>query len=212
MATRHILTADSRSSFVPYIDTMLDERVLVGTGISSRESLRPLAYSVVADLIHHVRNELPLDQLARIVHVFSCNLNDATFSLSIQTMCAKLLNTIIESVHSKGNNVEALRILRGMFFSSLDKLVAVNDAHDRLKAVNVKGKGKTDEDRWRDIELAMPVQAVAYATDSLDTFQKGMFQLITLLTSRGPIPFQDPTPHVPLNSHIRATNRPPRPL
>lgn len=40
VATRHILTVDSRSSFVPYIDVMLDENVLVGTGITCRESLR----------------------------------------------------------------------------------------------------------------------------------------------------------------------------
>jgi transformation/transcription domain-associated protein len=40
VATRHILTSDSRSSFVPYIDVLLDEKVLVGTGITCRESLR----------------------------------------------------------------------------------------------------------------------------------------------------------------------------
>jgi len=40
VATRHILTSDSRASFVPYIDILLEERVLVGTGISSREALR----------------------------------------------------------------------------------------------------------------------------------------------------------------------------
>ena len=142
VATRHILTSDSRSSFIPYIDTLLEERVLVGTGITSREALRPLAYSVVADLIHHVRNDLPLPQLARVVYVFSCNLNDATFSSSIQTMCAKLLNTIIESIYAKGSPAEASNIARSMFFSSLEKLTAIVDAHDRLKALHDSEKGK----------------------------------------------------------------------
>ena len=222
VATRHILTADSRSSFVPHIDTLLEERVLVGTGITSRETLRPLAYSVVADLIHHVRNELPLTQLARVVYVFSCNLNDSTFTPAIQTMCAKLLNTVIESIYSKGDAQEANRLMQSMFFSSLDKLIAMTQTYDRLKALNEKGKGKAkeivddkedkdegekdesddkaeqdgdvdmedaedeketqvDKDKeldkmehgWREIEQAMPVQAVAYAEESHEAFCRG---------------------------------------
>lgn len=193
VATRHILTVDSRSSFIPYIDVLLEERVLVGTGVSSRELLRPLAYSVVADLIHHVRNELPLQQLIRVVYVFSCNLNDSTFSSSIQTMCAKLLNTIIDSIYNKADTNEMSKILKGMFFTFLEKLSAMSDAHDRLKALAARDKGKGrakgesgDEDievtdtsdeasdklihGWRDIEQAMPVHSVAYANESVDSF------------------------------------------
>ena len=114
----------------------------------------PLAYSVVADLIHHVRNDLPLAQLARVVYVFSCNLNDATFTSSIQTMCAKLLNTIIESIYAKGDPDQAARIAKGMFYSSLEKLVAIVDAHDRLKAIHIrdKGKGKAKEESEKNEE------------------------------------------------------------
>lgn len=198
VATRHILTADSRSSFIPYIDTLLEERVLVGTGVSSREALRPLASSVVADLIHHVRNELPIAQLNRVVYVFSCNLNDATFSSSIQTMCAKLLNTIVDSIASKGDAEQSARLMKSMFISSLEKLSAMTEAYDKLKALSQrdKGKGKAKEDSaaitsgedvtmtdevtdanadrmahgWREIEQAMPVHQVAYANESLETF------------------------------------------
>lgn len=196
VATRHILTADSRASFVPHIDTLLDERVLVGTGISSREALRPLAHSVVADLIHHVRNDLSFAQLSRIVYVFSNSLNDSTFAGSIQTMCAKLLNTIIESVVAKGDAAEVSGILKSIFFTSLEKLMAVTDTLHRLKALSAKGKGKAkeqaDEDvemseiaeqdgaserksnGWREIEQAMPVNKIAYADDSLETYCKGL--------------------------------------
>ncbi|WRT70688.1 uncharacterized protein IL334_007686 [Kwoniella shivajii] len=194
VATRHILTVESRACFIPYIDVLLEERVLVGTGVSSRELLRPLAYSVVADLIHHVRNDLPLAQLTQVVYVFSCNLNDSTFNSSIQTMCAKLLNTIIDSIHSKADSVDFARIIKGIFFTFLEKLTAMSEAHDRLKAVGIRDKGKgkakeeadgadvlmedaakeSAEDRmqngWRDIEQAMPVHSVAYANESLESF------------------------------------------
>nr|XP_018259603.1 transformation/transcription domain-associated protein [Kwoniella dejecticola CBS 10117]OBR81761.1 transformation/transcription domain-associated protein [Kwoniella dejecticola CBS 10117] len=193
VATRHILTVESRSCFIPYIDVLLEERVLVGTGVSSRELLRPLAYSVVADLIHHVRNDLPLSQLTQVVYVFSCNLNDSTFNSSIQTMCAKLLNTIIDSIHSKADSDEFARIVKGIFFTFLEKLTAMSEAHDRLRAIGLRDKGKgkekeeadgdvrmedeaksNAEDRmqngWRDIEQAMPVHSVAYANESLESF------------------------------------------
>jgi transformation/transcription domain-associated protein len=109
-------------------------------------------------------------------------------------MCAKLLNTIIDSVHSKGDPAEATRIMRSMFFSSLEKLMAMTEAYDRLKALSMrdKGKGKAKEvgqdgdvsmedasgdDKqiygWRDIEQAMPVHAVAYAHESFEAFCRG---------------------------------------
>lgn len=158
VATRHILTADSRSSFIPYIDTLLEERVLVGTGVSSREALRPLASSVVADLIHHVRNELPIAQLKRVVYVFSCNLNDSTFSSSIQTMCAKLLNTIVDSIASKGDAEQSAALMRSMFIASLEKLQAMTEAYDKLKALSDRDKGKEKAEEGgeddNDVEMA----------------------------------------------------------
>jgi transformation/transcription domain-associated protein len=176
VATRHILTADSRSSFIPYIGTLLEDRVLVGTGITSRDTLRPLSYSVVADLIHHVRNELPLEQLSKIVFVFSCQMNDSTYSSSIQTMCAKLLNTIIESIYSKGDTVEAAKIMKSMFFSSLEKLVAMTLALDKLKAPVYSGRDSEEGNKevgWRLIEQSMPVFSVAYANESQEYWCKG---------------------------------------
>lgn len=85
--------------------------------------------------------------------------------------------------------------MRSLFFSSLEKLVAMTEAHDRLKALHQrdKGKGKAKEvisstedvvmedeelsDRktfgWREIEQTMPVHAVSYAYENLETFCKG---------------------------------------
>jgi len=38
-------------------------RVLVGTGRACFESLRPLAYSLLAEIVHHVRGDLSLSQV-----------------------------------------------------------------------------------------------------------------------------------------------------
>lgn len=199
VAIRHILTVESRSNFIPWIDYLLEERILVGTGVTSRESLRPLGYSVVADLIHHVRGELNIGQLARIVHVFSCNLNDPTFTSAIQTMCAKLLNTICESIHKAAEPAESTRIMRSMFHTCLQKLVALTEAFERLRTLQAIDKkeqakevsGDADGDTkmedgsvelsaeekqargWQKIEQAMPAGGVAYVNDSLESFAKG---------------------------------------
>jgi len=38
-------------------------RVLVGTGRACYETLRPLAYSLLAEIVHHVRADLSLSQV-----------------------------------------------------------------------------------------------------------------------------------------------------
>lgn len=58
VATRHILATDFRKAFFKKIDVLLDENVLIGKGRGAQEVVRPLAYSTLADLIHHVRTDL----------------------------------------------------------------------------------------------------------------------------------------------------------
>lgn len=49
----------------------MDESVLVGKGRLCLTELRPLAFSMLAELIHHVRSELTNQQLAKVVYTFS---------------------------------------------------------------------------------------------------------------------------------------------
>lgn len=42
-------------------------RVLVGTGRACFETLRPLAYSLLAEIVHHVRGDLSLSQVLLFV-------------------------------------------------------------------------------------------------------------------------------------------------
>ena len=80
----------STAGFVPRIDQLFDEEVLIGTGWTTKESLRPLAYSTLADLVHHVRTHLSLPHLSLAVHMFSKNVHDDSLPVSIQTMSCKV--------------------------------------------------------------------------------------------------------------------------
>ncbi|GFY87893.1 phosphotransferases/inositol or phosphatidylinositol kinase [Actinidia rufa] len=62
VALKHVLGTDFKRGLFPLIDTLLEERVLVGTGRACFETLRPLAYSLLAELVHHVRGDLSLSQ------------------------------------------------------------------------------------------------------------------------------------------------------
>ncbi|KAI3638074.1 hypothetical protein MIR68_003685 [Amoeboaphelidium protococcarum] len=108
VAARHILSTDFRASFVQYVDMLLIEDVLVGTSITTRESLRPLAYSTLADLIHHVRAELSREQIRRTVELYLANMHDLSLGASIQTMCAKLLLNLIDVINADNNNQQQL--------------------------------------------------------------------------------------------------------
>nr|CDS25899.2 transformation:transcription domain associated [Hymenolepis microstoma] len=92
IATRHILNfPDIRPKFLHVIDDMMDDSVLVGEGFYFRESLRPLSYSMLGDLLHHIRNDLSLTRVSRAVDLFGKNLFDETLPFSIQMMCQRVI-------------------------------------------------------------------------------------------------------------------------
>lgn len=149
-------------------------------------TLRPLAYSTLADLIHHVRSDLSLQQLVRVVSVYACISHDSTFPFNIQTMCSKLTQACIESICQKGDKAEAIRVMQGVLLTTVEKLKSTYKAFDRMKQAaaqdehpersaeeNQKGREGYDAYDWRSIERVMPVSTVAYASDSMDTILRG---------------------------------------
>ncbi|KAM9412547.1 transformation/transcription domain-associated protein isoform 2-T2 [Salvelinus alpinus] len=101
IAAKHILTTDLRSQFIPCMDKLFDESILIGSGYTARETLRPLAYSTLADLVHHVRQNLPLTDLSLAVQLFAKNIDDESLPSSIQTMSCKLLLNLVDCIRSK---------------------------------------------------------------------------------------------------------------
>ena len=78
------------SEFVPHIEQLFDEEVLIGNGWTVNEALRPLAYSTLADFVHHVRSMLTLPNLSIAVQLFSKNVYDESLPISIQRMSCKV--------------------------------------------------------------------------------------------------------------------------
>ncbi|KAI7863236.1 hypothetical protein BDF14DRAFT_1989138 [Spinellus fusiger] len=146
VATRHILSTELRSSFVPKIDLLLNEKVLIGTGVTSYESLRPLAYSMLADLIHHVRSELTPAQLSRTVYIYSHNLHDASLAPSIQTMCGKLLLNLMDCIMKINNKAEGRELLMRILDAFAGKFAALNIQFDACVKQYKKRKQQSEEE------------------------------------------------------------------
>ncbi|CAO3644378.1 unnamed protein product [Mucor hiemalis] len=145
VATRHILSTDFRSSFVPKIDLLLNEKVLIGAGVTSHDTLRPLAYSMLADLVHHIRSELTSTQLYRTVYIYSRNLHDATLAPSIQTMCGKLLLNLIDCIIKIPNKKEGRDLLMRILDAFASKFSALNIQFKSCLKQHIK-KNKPSDD------------------------------------------------------------------
>ena len=126
IAIRHIINYNFRRIFLPKIDELLDERTLTGDGLTVYETMRPLAYSMLADLIHHVRDSLTPEQIRKTVEVYTRNLQDNFPGTSFQTMSAKLLLNMAECIAKLPNKVDARHYLMMILNAIGDKFASMN--------------------------------------------------------------------------------------
>ena len=81
------------------------------TTTTTTTTTRSLAYSILADLVHHIRAQLSLAQLSMAVQLFSKNVHDDTIPVSIQMMSCKLLLNLVECIRVKSEQDPAARDL-----------------------------------------------------------------------------------------------------
>ncbi|KAI5862854.1 hypothetical protein GGS23DRAFT_569784, partial [Durotheca rogersii] len=126
VAIRHIINFNFRKIFLSKIDELLEEKTLIGDGLTVYDTLRPLAYSMLADLIHHVRDSLSPEQIRKTVEVYTKNLQDNFPGTSFQTMSAKLLLNMAECIAKMPNKVDARHYLLMILNAIGDKFAAMN--------------------------------------------------------------------------------------
>ncbi|BFZ59893.1 transcription-associated protein 1 [Saitoella coloradoensis] len=182
VATRHILSTDFKGAFVSKIDVLLDERVLVSDGVTVHETLRPLAYSMLADLLHNVRSEMTGAQLRRTLRVYADNLRDTSLPPSIQMMCARLLLNFIDRI-LKMPHPEARQLLMYILNAFADKFASLNKQRatflhlEQAEMAGIVGKGDVAVDvdevdpAGMDLQHLRPIR-VAATTQSMADFLK----------------------------------------
>lgn len=149
VAIRHIINFNYRKIFLEKIDELLDERTLIGDGLTVYETMRPLAYSMLADLIHHVRDHLTRDQIRRTVEVYTKNLHDDFPGTSFQTMSAKLLLNMAERISNLEDKQEARYFLIMILDAIGDKFASMNHQFNNSVKISKASKAKV---AWKESE------------------------------------------------------------
>lgn len=132
-ATRHILSTDYRKLFLPKLDIIFDDRVLIGDGLTAHETLRPLAYSIVADFIH-VSSELSPEQIWKSVHKYCGFLKDDTLVPTVHVMSAKLLLNLLERILKLESRTDARQLFLVMIDAFGKRFMALNREFEDVMA------------------------------------------------------------------------------
>ncbi|KAJ5919627.1 hypothetical protein N7454_009462 [Penicillium verhagenii] len=169
VAIRHIINFNYRKIFLEKIDELLDERTLIGDGLTVYETMRPLAYSMLADLIHHVRDHLSRDQIRRTVEVYTKNLHDDFPGTSFQTMSAKLLLNMAEKISKLEDKREARYFLIMILDAIGDKFASMNHQfNNAVKVSKAYKETRKDDDTTPENYLAEKDQPPDW--DDIDIF------------------------------------------
>lgn len=192
LGLRHVANSEFRALFLPFVDLLLDERLLVGNGMTGTEQLRALQVSVLADLVHFLRPDLSAPQLIRVVHMYAGYLHDPSLSPGLQNLCTKALVGLQDVAVKKLGPEEGGRMLGNLLESYVSKLFAVRtvfqDLLAMLKATLKEKERREQPDFAQDspdgtpytmpevgaIEKLKPVQRAAFAVEPSEEVMKGM--------------------------------------
>lgn len=202
VAIRHIINFNFRTMFLPVILPLLDPKTLVGDSLTAEVSLRPLAYTMLADLIHHVREQLQPEQISRVVSVYVSHLTGddgiEVPGTSYQTMSAKLLLNMAECMSKIENQKDARLLMMTVLNGIADKFAAMNRAYPNAVKVWRQQAGsasnldavhenyladKDQKPEWdeTDIFSAMPIKAVGPRDRASDPVTENKFLFKNLL-------------------------------
>ncbi|KAK3679879.1 transcription-associated protein 1 [Recurvomyces mirabilis] len=207
VAIRHIINFSFRAHFLPVILPLLDAKTLVGDSLTADITLRPLAYTMLADLIHHVRESLQPEQISKVVSVYVGHLTGddgvEVPGTSYQTMSAKLLLNMGECMSKMEDKRNARYLMMLVLNGIADKFAAMNRAYPNsvklarqqteasertgghLDAVpeNFLADSETKPD-WDETDIfsgAMPIKAVSPRDRATDPVTENKFLFKNLL-------------------------------
>ncbi|GAP87643.2 putative FAT domain-containing protein [Rosellinia necatrix] len=195
VAIRHIINFNFRKIFLPKIDELLEEKTLIGDGLTVYDTMRPLAYSMLADLIHHVRDSLTPEQIRKTVEVYTRNLQDNFPGTSFQTMSAKLLLNMAECIAKLTNKVDARHYLLMILNAIGDKFAAMNRQYlNAVKLSKLYAQQAADptpetyladgeRPEWDDIDIftAMPIKTTNHRERNADPVADNKFLFKNLM-------------------------------
>ncbi|KZP00081.1 FAT-domain-containing protein [Calocera viscosa TUFC12733] len=180
IAIRHIFNTEFRVNFKTQIDAFLDERIVIGMGATAVQYLRPLGYSMLADLVHHVRAELKIEQIEKVLVAYTVIWLNPALGPDVITVCAKLLLNLVESLVKCPDKQRAGRLLIRLVESIVQKLKHLELLHTDIAAVEADPDG-TDLMSPIAVERIKPFAGAGFVQVPLSDAKKDTRYLIRLL-------------------------------
>jgi transformation/transcription domain-associated protein len=176
-ATRHILTTPHRVLFIPKLHLLFDEKVLIGDGLTVHETLRPLAYSIVADFVHNVRNELSTDEILQTITMYCNHLQDSSLALTVQIMSAKLLLNLVECIMRLNSKSEGRQLFMLIIDAFTKRFKALNRQHDNIMKHHKELESSRISKEKKSLEILKQDNPSQYdADDEINKFLKKIKQ------------------------------------
>lgn len=104
---RSIINSTFPDIFGRKIHELLNERILIGYDLIFSKTMRPLACSVLADLIHGVDGTLEASQIRKSVHAYSKNLLEGSLDAALQSVSVNLLLSMVGYIANIANKANA---------------------------------------------------------------------------------------------------------
>lgn len=153
-AIRHTLTTDLRKLYASKFEILFNEKVLLGNGLTAHETLRPLAYTIVADFVHLNENITP-DQIWKSVETFCNHLKDDSLTQNVYIMSAKLMLNLVDRISKLENKNDSRQLFIIMIDAFGKRFATVNNQfHDIMIQHDEYLKNKsTNTKKLKDLEL-----------------------------------------------------------
>uniref|UniRef100_A0A915BXE0 FAT domain-containing protein n=2 Tax=Parascaris univalens TaxID=6257 RepID=A0A915BXE0_PARUN len=120
--TKNFFQCEMRTKFIPILPRLFNEGLLMGTGFTVNDHMRQIVYSMLADLVHHLRVHLSYNLLCCSVYTFSKSIHDQSLPPYVQAMCCKLIMNLIDSfIATEKNHTE--QPCRDMLFWTMENYV-----------------------------------------------------------------------------------------
>lgn len=94
-ASKYIFQSNLRDKFIDHLHVLCNDDILVGTGWTVYETLRPQAYHILIDLLSNYKGRVKLRDLSAAIGLFAKNLHDNTLPPHVQLMSCKAFNNLI---------------------------------------------------------------------------------------------------------------------
>lgn len=94
-ATKYIFGSELRDKFMEHLHIICNDEILVGSGWTVHETLRPQAYHLIIDLLSNYKGRIKHKDAASAMNLFAKNLHDDTLPHHVQLLSCKAFSSLV---------------------------------------------------------------------------------------------------------------------